>query len=88
MTEKRKYQKLNIFGEGVFLLKKPILDLLESFQPTEFGGDFTKWEDVAIKEKYSRHSDLLIFCFWSTSDEYTKIKEIITDVYDVEILGN
>lgn len=76
---------MNIFGEGVLLLKKPVLDLLESFQPTEFGGDFTQWEDIVIREK---NRDLLIFCFWSTNDEYIKIKEIITDVYDVKILGD
>lgn len=85
MVEKRKLKKLQIYGKGVALIKDPILDLLQSFGPSEFGSDSSNGEDILIKETRTEEMDILVFTFWATDCGYKKIREIIDGVYDVKI---
>lgn len=85
MAEKRKFKKLQIYGKGVALIKDPILDLLQSFGPAEFGSDSANSEDILIEETRTKEMDILVFTFWATDCDYKKIRENIDGVYDVKI---
>ena len=76
MVEKRKLKKLQIYGKGVALIKDPILDLLQSFGPSEFGSDSSNGEDILIEETRTKEMDILVFTFWATDCDYKKSEKL------------
>ncbi len=79
---KRKFQSIRVVGTCVDLIEEVIVNIIKMWS-----HDFFSEDDICHNEFIGscKSNNEIVFNFWSCDKDLPKIKELITDVYDVKI---